>query len=121
MTMDVERSILFGIGSVTRDFDGGDRKGPNPTAPSALDAATGKLKWYFKPPITTMGPRPHAPPILIDVVRKGKRFRPSPFPRSRSPVIDRVTGKPIYDVEERPVANDNTVPGDEPGPLSRSR
>jgi quinoprotein glucose dehydrogenase len=122
MTVDAERGILFaGIGSATRDFDGGDRKGPNLYGSSivALDTASGALKWYFQ---TTHHDNwdydPTAPPILIDVVRKGRKLPAVALPTKAGLLFmwDRVTGKPVYDVEELPVANDNTVPGDEPWP-----
>ena len=48
-TVDVERGIVFApTGSPTSDYYGGDRKGNNLYGNSlvALDATTGKLKWY---------------------------------------------------------------------------
>jgi glucose dehydrogenase len=122
ITVDVERGTLFaGIGSVTRDFDGGDRKGLDlyGNCIVALDAETGKLKWYFQ---TTHHDNwdydPTAPPALIDVVHKGKKI-PALAQSTKQGLLfllDRTTGKAIYGVEERPVLSDNTVPGDEPWP-----
>ena len=78
ITVDRERRMLFaGVGSVTRDFDGGDRKGLDLYGDCivALEAETGKLKWYFQ---TTHHDNwdydPTAPPALIDVVQKGKKI-----------------------------------------------
>src|SRR6185436_7836034 len=53
-----------------------------------------------------------APPILLDVVRKGRKIPAVALPTKAGVLFiwDRVTGKPIYDVEERPVVSDNTVP-----------
>ena len=51
MTVDTERGMLFlPLGTPTPDFYGGSRKGSNLYGSSlvALDAATGKLKWYFQ-------------------------------------------------------------------------
>jgi len=48
-TIDVERGLVFApLGSPTSDYYGGDRKGANLYGNSivALDALTGKLKWY---------------------------------------------------------------------------
>ncbi|MDE3198587.1 MAG: PQQ-binding-like beta-propeller repeat protein, partial [Acidobacteriota bacterium] len=122
ITVDVRRGTIFaGVGSVTRDFDGGDRKGPNLYGDSivALDAETGKLKWYFQ---TTHHDNwdydPSAPPALIDVVHKGRKI-PAVAESTKQGLLfllDRETGKPIYGVEERKVTSDNPVPGDEPWP-----
>ena len=133
-TADVERGILYmPFGSANNDYYGVDRQGNNLFANSlvAVDAATGKLKWYFQAihhdlwdydlPI---------PPILFDVVRDGKKI-PAVGAMSKMAmlfILDRVTGKPIYGVEERPVPKGD-VPGEyysptqpfplKPPPLSR--
>ena len=76
MTVDVERGLVFlPIGTPTPDFFGGSRKGTNLYGSSlaALDAATGKLKWYFQ---TTHHDNWDydltAAPALIDVTQNGK-------------------------------------------------
>jgi quinoprotein glucose dehydrogenase len=122
ITLDAQRGVVYaGLGQVTRDFDGSDRKGLNLYGDSivALDAATGNLKWYFQ---TTHHDNwdydPTAPPVLLDVVQKGKKI-PALAQTTKQGlvfILDRVTGKPIYGVEERPVISDNTVQGDEPWP-----
>lgn len=136
MTVDVERGLLFvPLGAPTTDFWGGDRKGSNLYGSSlvALDANTGNLKWYFQ---TTHHDNwdydLSAPPALIEVRRNGKTI-PAVAQSTKQALLfifDRVTGKPIYDVEERPVLSDNPIPGDEtwptqpfpvaPPPLSRT-
>jgi quinoprotein glucose dehydrogenase len=118
--VDAARGLVFaGVGQVTRDFDGSDRKGLNLYGDCivALDAATGKLKWFFQ---TTHHDNwdydPTAAPVLMDVVHNGKKI-PALAQTTKQGllfILDRTTGKPIYGVEERPVANDNTVPGDTP-------
>jgi glucose dehydrogenase len=104
---------------VTRDFDGGDRKGLDlyGNCIVALDAATGKLKWYFQ---TTHHDKwdydPTAPPALFDIVHGGKKI-PALAQSTKQGLLfllDRTTGKPVCGVEEPPVLSDNTVPGDEP-------
>jgi quinoprotein glucose dehydrogenase len=135
MTVDVERGILYApIGTPTPDFYGGNRKGSNLYGSSlvGLEAATGKLKWHFQ---TTHHDNWDydltAAPALIDVVRDGKKI-PSVAQWTKQGLLfifNRVTGEPIYKVEEREVASDNPVPGDEnwptqpfpvkPPPLSR--
>jgi glucose dehydrogenase len=109
MTVDVQRGMVFlPIGEPTTDFYGGDRKGANLYGSSlvALDAETGKIKWYFQ---TTH----HdifdydltAAPALIEIYRGGKKI-PVVAQATKQGLLfllDRVTGKPIYGVEERPV------------------
>jgi quinoprotein glucose dehydrogenase len=78
MTVDVQRGMLFvPLGTPTPDFYGGSRKGSNLYGSSlvALDAATGKLKWYFQ---TTHHDNWDydltAAPSLIDVTKDGKKI-----------------------------------------------
>jgi len=42
--------VFLGIGEPSADFYGGDRRGSNLYSSSlvALDAASGKMKWYFQ-------------------------------------------------------------------------
>lgn len=122
MTIDVKRGIVYvPLGTPTPDYWGGERKGSNLYGSSlvALDAPTGKLKWYFQ---TTHHDNWDydltAPPVLLDVKRNGKTI-PAVAEISKQTllfVFDRVTGKPIYDIEERPVPQDHPVPGDENWP-----
>ena len=122
LTVDTEHGMVFvPVGTPTTDFYGGDRKGSNLYGSSllALDAATGKLKWYFQ---TTHHDNWDydltAPPALIDVVRNGKKI-PAVAQSTKQALLfifNRLTGEPIYKVEERPVVSDNTAPGDEPWP-----
>jgi len=122
MTVDVQNGLVFlPIGTPTPDFYGGDRKGSNLYGSSlvALDAATGKLKWFFQ---TTHHDNwdydETAAPVLIEIRRNGKMI-PAVAQSTKQALMfffDRFTGKPIYDVEERPVLNDNPMPGDENWP-----
>ncbi len=108
MTVDVQNGLVFlPIGTPTPDFYGGDRKGSNLYGSSlvALDADTGKVKWYFQ---TTHHDNWDydltAAPMLIEVKRNGKRI-PAVAESTKQALLfifDRLTGKPIYDVEERP-------------------
>jgi quinoprotein glucose dehydrogenase len=118
MTVDVQRGMLFvPLGTPTPDFYGGSRKGSNLYGSSlvALDAATGKLKWYFQ---TTHHDNWDydltAAPSLIDVTKDGKKV-PAVAQWTKQGLLfifDRLTGEPIYKVEEREVLSDNSSPGD---------
>ncbi|MBV8731052.1 MAG: PQQ-binding-like beta-propeller repeat protein, partial [Acidobacteriia bacterium] len=113
--------LFVPIGTPNTDFWGGDRQGTNLYGSSlvALDGATGQIKWHFQ---TTHHDNwdydLQAPPALIEVKRNGKRV-PAVAQSTKQGLLflfDRLTGRPIYDVEERPVASDNPTPGDENWP-----
>jgi glucose dehydrogenase len=122
MTVDVERGILFvPLGTPTPDFYGGSRKGSNLYGSTlvALDPATGQVQWYFQTThhdnwdydLTTA-------PVLLDITQGGKKI-PAVAQWTKQGLLfffNRVTGEPIYKVEERPVSNDNPTPGDENWP-----
>ena len=121
-TIDTERGILYmPFGEPTTDYWGGDRKGANlfGTALVAVDALTGKLKWHFQVVHhDTWDYDLAAPPILFDVTQKGKKI-PAVAEVTKSGylyILDRVTGKPIYGVEERKVITEDALPGDFPWP-----
>jgi quinoprotein glucose dehydrogenase len=115
-TLDEKRGILYmPLGSVQNDYYGVDRPGNNLFANSivAVDAETGKLKWYFQAVHHDLWDYDMPiPPILFDVAKDGKRI-PAVGVMTKMPLLfifDRLTGKPIYGVEERPVPQ-----GDLPG------
>ena len=97
----------------------------------ALDAATGKLKWYQQLVHHDLWDfDPAAAPILFDASRNGRTV-PAVAQITKMGILfafDRVTGKPLYGMEERPVPQ-STVPGEKtaatqpfplkPPPLSR--
>ncbi|MEO5740933.1 MAG: PQQ-binding-like beta-propeller repeat protein, partial [Vicinamibacterales bacterium] len=119
ITVDEARGIAYvPTGTPATDFYGGDRLGSNLYGSSllALDVVTGKLKWFFQ---TTHHDNwdydLNSPPALIDVKRDGRTI-PAVAVYTKQGllfVFDRVTGTPVFGVEERPVASDNPVPGDE--------
>jgi quinoprotein glucose dehydrogenase len=116
MSVDTERGIIFlPIGSPSYDFYGADRKGQDLFGNSlvALDAATGKLLWYYQMVHHDIWDYDvAAPPNLITVHREGKDI-PAVAQATKMGfvfVLDRVTGKPLFPVEERPVAQ-SKVPG----------
>lgn len=136
MTVDVQHAIVFvPIGTPNTDFYGGDRQGSNLYGSSlvALDANTGKLKWYFQTVHHDNWDYDDcSAPILITVKRHGRQI-PAVAQITKNGlmfILDRETGKPLYDVKEVPVANDNASPGDanwptqpmpvKPPPLARN-
>jgi quinoprotein glucose dehydrogenase len=117
LTVDVERGLVFApLGSATSDYYGGDRKGANLYANSivALDARTGRLKWHRQLVHHDIWDYDlPAAPTLIDVRRNGRTVPAVAVMTKMSLlfVFDRVTGEPVFGIEERPVPQ-STVPGE---------
>ena len=121
-TIDAERGILYQpFGEPTTDYWGGDRKGANlfGTTLVAVDALTGKRIWHYQVVHhDTWDYDLAAPPILFDVTRKGKKI-PAVAELTKTGavfILNRVTGEPIYGVEERKVPVDDALPGDSAWP-----
>jgi quinoprotein glucose dehydrogenase len=109
ITVDVERGIVYmPFGAPSVDQYGGDREGDNlfGTSLVAADANTGKYLWHFQVVHHDIWDADMTgAPVLLDVRRDGKTI---PAVAAINKVglmflLDRVTGKPIYGVEERPV------------------
>ena len=135
ITVDTERGLVFAAtGSPTSDFYGADRRGDNLYANSvlALDASTGALKWFRQLVHHDLWDWDlPAPPALIEVSRTGRRI-PAVAQMTKMSLVfvfDRVTGEPIFGIEERPVPP-SAVPGEaasktqpfplRPAPLART-
>ena len=121
MTVDTERGLVYlPIGCPTSDMYGADRVGNGLYGNSlvALDAATGKVKWFRQLVHHDLWDYdPAAPPALIDVVRNGKTI-PAVAQITKMSllfVFDRTTGEPIFGMEERPVPP-SKVPGEVTSP-----
>jgi glucose dehydrogenase len=117
MTADEERGILYmTFGAPAANYYGGDRPGANLFGNSvvAVDAATGKYKWHFQVVHHDLWDFDLPPaPNLIDIVKDGKKI-PALALTGKSGylfILDRVTGKPVFGVEERPVPKGD-VPGE---------
>ena len=134
LTLDEERGILYmPVSGPGANFYGGDRPGVNlfGNTTVAVDANTGKLKWYFQNVRHELWDYNLPPaPTLFDIVVNGKKI-PALAQVGKSGymfILDRVTGKPLFGVEDRPVAQGD-VPGEwyaptqpfplKPPPLSR--
>ncbi len=121
LTVDTARGIVYmPFGTASIDRFGGDRPGNNlfGTSLVAADANTGKLLWYFQVVHhDTWDYDLECPPLLLDIHKGGKTI-PAVAVVSKSSMVfflDRVTGKPIYPVEERPVPKSN-VPTEQMSP-----
>jgi quinoprotein glucose dehydrogenase len=109
ITVDVDRGIVYmPFGAPSVDQYGGDRAGDNlfSTSLVAADANTGKYLWHFQVVHHDIWDADLAgAPALIDVAQGGRTI-PAVAVINKPGLLfllDRVTGKPIYGVEERPV------------------
>jgi glucose dehydrogenase len=134
-TVDTELGLVFlPVGNAADSFYGADRKGTDLYSNSviALDALTGKLRWYYQMVHHDLWDYDmNAPPALIEVKRNGQTIPALAETNKMSLlfILDRRTGKPIFGVEERPVPKGDT-PGEwysptqpfpvKPPPLSRT-
>jgi glucose dehydrogenase len=136
-SIDVKRGIVFvPTASPKYNFYGGNRQGANLFGDCllALDARTGKRLWHFQtvhhdiwdldnnsvPQLTTIRQNGKAIDVVAMASKTGYLY-----------VFDRVTGKPIWPIEERPVPQGTSVPGEvlwptqpfptQPPPFSRQK
>ena len=117
LTIDEQRGIAFiPFGTARFDFYGGNRQGANLFANSlvALDARTGKRLWHHQlvhhdlwdfdlpqsPKLLTLRQNGRNVDVVAQATKHGYIF-----------VFDRVTGKPFFPIEERPVPQTD-VPGE---------
>jgi quinoprotein glucose dehydrogenase len=114
LTVDAQRGIVYTVfGGPNTNYWGGDRHGDNLYGNSvvALDAETGKLKWHFQVVHHDIFDYDLPPaPLLMDVTVAGKKI-PVLAQTTKSGymyILDRVTGKPVFGVVERPVPKSNT-------------
>jgi glucose dehydrogenase len=117
LTADEQRGILYmPLGSPAGNYYGGDRPGNNLFGNSivAVDANTGKYLWHFQTVHHDLWDSDLPPaPSLIDITVKGKKI-PALAAIGKSGwmfILDRVTGKPVFGVEERKVPKGD-VPGE---------
>jgi glucose dehydrogenase len=116
-TLDVKRGIVYApLGAPTSDFYGADRVGDGLYGNTlvALDARTGKKKWHQQLVHHDIWDYDlAAPPALFDIRRDG-RVIPAVAQITKMGllfVFDRVTGEPVYGMEERLVPQ-TAVPGE---------
>jgi quinoprotein glucose dehydrogenase len=134
LTVDEQRGLVYlPVSGPGMNYYGGDRPGDNLYSNStvALDAVSGKIKWYFQNIHHELWDYNLPPaPGLIDIVKDGKTI-PALAQVGKSGwmfILNRETGEPVHGVEERKVASAD-VPGEwysptqpfplKPGPLAR--
>jgi quinoprotein glucose dehydrogenase len=109
-------TVYLPVEEATGDYFGANRPGDNLFGESlvAVDLYTGKRKWHYQ--LVHHGIWDNdipCAPILLDVTVDGRRVKAVAQPTKQSflYVFDRVTGKPIWPIEERPVPKGD-VPGE---------
>lgn len=121
ISVDEKRGIAyFPVGSPTYDYDGADRHGKNlfGNCILALDARTGKHLWHFQTVHHDLWDYDlTAAPQLITVDHNGKKIDAVAVAAKTGflYVFDRVTGKPLWPIEERPVPK-SEMPYEESSP-----
>lgn len=119
ISLDEERGIAYiPLGSPTYDFYGADRVGSNlfGNCLLALDARTGKRLWHFQTVHHDLWDYDLvSAPQLITVEHEGKPIDAVAAASKQGFlfVLDRVTGEPLWPIEERPVP-----PSDVPGEVA---
>jgi quinoprotein glucose dehydrogenase len=108
--------VYLPTSSATNDMYGGHRLGSNLFSSSivCLDAATGKRVWHYQTVHHDLFDYDNpAAPILTDITVNGRRIKAvvQVTKQAFAFVLDRVTGQPVWPIEERP-APASTVPGE---------
>jgi quinoprotein glucose dehydrogenase len=121
ISTDPERNLVFlPTGSASPDYYGGERPGNDLYADSlvALHADTGKMAWYFQTVHHDLWDYDVAPQPTVFTLRRNGKSIPAIAVGSKTGnlfLLNRVTGKPIFGVEERP-APKSGVPGEKTSP-----
>jgi len=121
MSLDEKRGLLYlPVSTPSNDFYGGSRPGNNLFGETlvCLDANTGVRKWHFQivhhglwdydlaspPTLATINVDGKKIDAVVQLTKEGFAF-----------VFDRVSGKPVWPIEERPVP-ESDVPGEHASP-----
>jgi glucose dehydrogenase len=121
ITVDEDLGLVYlPVETPTSDYYGGHRPGNNLFAESlvCVDLKTGKRKWHFQlvhHPIWNFDIS--SAPILADITVNGRAIKAVAQPSKQGflYVFDRVTGLPVWPIEERPVPQSD-VPGEKTSP-----
>jgi len=117
VTIDEDLGLVYlPVESPTGDYYGGHRPGNDLYGESlvCLDLRTGARKWYYQivhHPIWDFDLS--AAPILADITVDGRAIKAVAAPTKQGIlyVFDRITGKPVWPIEEKPVEK-GEVPGE---------
>ena len=112
--------VYLPFGTPTNDYYGGHRPGDNLFAETlvCLDAKTGERVWQFQGVHHGLWDYDFpAAPNLVDIVVDGKPIKAVAQISKQAfvYVLDRVTGEPVWPIEERPVPQSD-VPGEKSSP-----
>ena len=116
-TVDTARGLVFlPVSTPGNDYYGGARKGDNLFAESlvALDARTGRRVWHYQTVRHGLWDYDLPGPPLLATVRSAGRARDVVAVAGKTGflyVFDRVTGEPVWPIEDRPVPAGD-VPGE---------
>jgi glucose dehydrogenase len=121
ITVDEDAGLVYlPVESPTSDFYGGHRPGNNLFGESlvCVDLKTGQRKWHFQivhHPIWDYDLS--SAPILLDITVNGKPIKAVALPSKEAflYVFDRITGQPVWPIEEKPVPQSD-VPGEKTSP-----
>ena len=121
ITADEELGLVYlPVETPTSDFYGGHRPGNNLFAESlvCVDVKTGQRKWHFQlvhHPIWNFDNS--SAPLIFDINANGKTIKAVSLPSKLGwlYVFDRVTGQPVWPIEERPVPQSD-IPGEKLSP-----
>ena len=109
-------TVYLPVEEATGDYYGGTRPGDNLFGETllAVDLNTGERKWHYQ--LVHHGIWDHdipCAPILIDITVDGRPVKAVAQPTKQAflYVFDRVTGQPVWPIEERPVPQGD-VPGE---------
>jgi quinoprotein glucose dehydrogenase len=121
ITVDEDLDLVYlPVETPTSDYYGGHRPGNNLFGESlvCVDLKTGQRKWYFQfvhHPLWNFDIS--TAPILADINVDGRAIKAVAVPTKQGwlYVFDRVTGQPVWPIEERPVPQSD-VPGEKTSP-----
>ena len=113
-------AVYLPLSTPTNDYYGGHRPGDNLFAESlvCVDARTGERIWHFQAVHHGVWDYDFASSaVLADVTVDGRRIKAVAQPSKQAfvYVFDRVTGEPVWPIEERPVPASD-VPGEQLSP-----